>query len=624
MNQLENLLQLCTVKLTLSGGRGWGTGFFVAPGLILTCAHVVRRQVNEPVKIRWQNNENWAEASVENVLPDPYDISLLRVNLPIDGNHPCVFLDKMIESRDPLYLFGYPDEDFPNGCPATFNCEGLTGDEPALIKFALGQVRPGMSGSPLLNQRTGNVCGIVKFSRQRSSDLGGGALPSAAIMSQFPELIAQQKQFHHCDKRWVSLSAFENSNDQVMSQTNFDSTTNYQTKIGKDSKNYIGGIHHHYEDQSTIERKSRKILVLSSNPVNTELSRTRSGISKIRDALKRSKNGEIFDLQDRLETNAASISQELSEIEPYIVNISGCENGIESLIIGYDLEKTTEEIEALIGNLFLHYSENIKCIILNGCYLEKQAKKIIQHVEFVIGIRQECNVENSIFFTEEFYYQLGSGRGIESAYGIACNRLESSKKVEDIQIPILLNKIEEAKKVDLENKIISCDIEIEKNQSDAELWTRKAGLLKNLGRIDESVSAYEKASYLQPSNPNILTKQGDVLEEVGSHDRAVNLYDKALELEPSDYKIWWKKGKIYHEIKNYNEAVASYHKALELQPPSLDKYVIYREYGSVLESAGKYKESIVFYKKSLDSEPRYRVSSYEKKQAYKKKYYSEK
>lgn len=39
---LEELLQRCTVKLRVPGQMGWGTGFFVAPGWILTCAHVVK------------------------------------------------------------------------------------------------------------------------------------------------------------------------------------------------------------------------------------------------------------------------------------------------------------------------------------------------------------------------------------------------------------------------------------------------------------------------------------------------------------------------------------------------------------------------------------------------------
>lgn len=41
MRQLEELLQHCVVKIVSNRG-GWGTGFFVAPNQILTCAHVVR------------------------------------------------------------------------------------------------------------------------------------------------------------------------------------------------------------------------------------------------------------------------------------------------------------------------------------------------------------------------------------------------------------------------------------------------------------------------------------------------------------------------------------------------------------------------------------------------------
>ncbi len=205
MSQIEDLLQRCTVKLTLPDRMGWGTGFFVAPGWILTCAHVVRDAGDGPVLVRWQAQENWAEAYVEELRSDPDDLALLRVRLPEGESPPCVWLDEAVRSRDPLYLFGYPDQDFPNGCPVTFGCEGWTGDEPALIKFALGQVRPGMSGSPLLNQRTGMVCGMVKFTRDRSFDLGGGAISTRVILEQFPQLRELQREFHEQDHRWVNL-----------------------------------------------------------------------------------------------------------------------------------------------------------------------------------------------------------------------------------------------------------------------------------------------------------------------------------------------------------------------------------------------------------------------------------
>jgi V8-like Glu-specific endopeptidase len=49
--QIEDLLRRCTVKLSIPNSSGWGTGFFVAPDLILTCAHVVREATDSRVDV---------------------------------------------------------------------------------------------------------------------------------------------------------------------------------------------------------------------------------------------------------------------------------------------------------------------------------------------------------------------------------------------------------------------------------------------------------------------------------------------------------------------------------------------------------------------------------------------
>ena len=200
--KLEQLLQRCTVKLSIPGKMGWGTGFFVAPGLILTCHHVVQDAGNGKVQVCWQNQEDFAEAVIERSLPE-FDLALLQFSPPV-ADLPCVYLDESFQADDSLYTYGYPD-DFPQGAPVTAKCEGMTGDEPPLIKFKAGQVRPGLSGSPLLNQRTGKVCGIVKFTRDRSFDLGGGAVPTSEIFTQFPQLMELQQAFHQRDDRWTKL-----------------------------------------------------------------------------------------------------------------------------------------------------------------------------------------------------------------------------------------------------------------------------------------------------------------------------------------------------------------------------------------------------------------------------------
>jgi tetratricopeptide (TPR) repeat protein len=628
MNQLEQLLQKCTLKL-MPSGNSWGTGFFVAPGLILTCNHVVQQANGEPVQVMWQDNNPWAQAVVEQSFPDPYDLALLRVTISPNANPPCVYLDaEEIRSRDPLYLFGYPDQDFPSGCPTTFECEGLTGDTPSLIKFAMGQVRPGMSGSPLLNQRTGKVCGIVKFTRDRSIDLGGGAISSSIILEKFPQLQKLQQQFHQGDRRWSSLVVKQAditdtsralSAEISMNQTNLDSVS-YQTQTGANNKNFIGGIHHHPAHVAQPLQIAKKILMLSANPEDVETAFRRAQVRKIREALSRAKLSYQFELQNRTDIAADELSQVLSEIKPYIIDIYGCKNGIENLILQDELiDKIPKKLEELIFKLFKLHSKGLECVILNGCYLEEQAREIIQHIEFVIGISQNLSEDKILKFLNEFYYHLGTGRSIGDSYEAGCYCLRQ-KGLDDTQLPILLNKFHERKNKELDEKIKSCEKEIEKNKNDISLWIMKANLLKDLGHHKEADEVYEIVSSLEPENYKIRAEQGDTLEKIGKHEEAVNAYNKALELEEKDYKIWWKKGKALAEGKKYNEAIKSYKIAVELEPPLPDNYVICREYGSILMKVGQYTESVVSYKNSLKYEPKYRASNYEKKEVYRIKY----
>lgn len=199
-NSLTELLQRCTVKISSLNSTGWGTGCFVAPNLILTCDFVVARD-NQNLSLHWGDYESFAEAKLDKLLPD-FGLALLRCDLPLDP--PCIYLDEDVEPGDNVYSFGYPDN-FSSGAPVTLQCEGFTGDYPPAMLLKSGQIRPGMSGAPLLNQRTGKICGIVNFTRGRNVDLGGGGIPTSVIFSAFPELKALQQKFHQVDNRWTQL-----------------------------------------------------------------------------------------------------------------------------------------------------------------------------------------------------------------------------------------------------------------------------------------------------------------------------------------------------------------------------------------------------------------------------------
>lgn len=218
---LPHLLSRCTVRLVVNGGVEFGTGFFVAPGYLLTCAHVVddAHQNHGRIDASW-NGQKYA-ATIEQITDKTHpDLALLKIAGL--SHHPCVYLSSAASLGDDLYTYGYT-ENYPQGEPATFTYEGQHQGAVDLLKLKLGDVKPGFSGSPLLNLRTGAVCGVMKRTRGEDTLLGGRAVPIARVLETFPEIKPLQEQFHRQDSRWAEALAPQqrqvNGLDQLAPQT---------------------------------------------------------------------------------------------------------------------------------------------------------------------------------------------------------------------------------------------------------------------------------------------------------------------------------------------------------------------------------------------------------------------
>jgi hypothetical protein len=199
-SRLYELLRQCTLRIDSAQRGHLGTGFFVAPGLIVTCAHVVEDVRSEAIDVFWNGQSYPVQLKEYRPEPEGPDLALLSIDLQ---EHPCVWLHEGATPFDALYSYGYPDDD-PGGASTTFTLEGPSGEQGELLKFQSGQVRPGQSGAPLLNTQTSGVCGVVYSTRGRASDLGGGAITTAILLQTFPELVALQRQFHERNQRWLS------------------------------------------------------------------------------------------------------------------------------------------------------------------------------------------------------------------------------------------------------------------------------------------------------------------------------------------------------------------------------------------------------------------------------------
>src|SRR5829696_3164283 len=207
----DDLLPACCVRIDI-GGVPAGSGFFVAPGIVVTCFHVLRLEgvssreadpdltVVSPLRdFRYTVRDLREHSPTEDD-----DLAVLRVE-PAD-DHPIVLLDTGLRSRDGLHTYGYP-EGYEGGAPATVEAEGwMGGKRDRWLKLAHGQLRAGMSGSPVLNLRTGAVCGILKRSADPRQALGGYAVSTSALVELSPKLATLNSRHHLAGpSRWFGL-----------------------------------------------------------------------------------------------------------------------------------------------------------------------------------------------------------------------------------------------------------------------------------------------------------------------------------------------------------------------------------------------------------------------------------
>src|ERR1700678_1718013 len=159
---LEGLLRACTVRVL--GGPMPGAGFFVAPGTVVTCVHVIGD--GDRLSVRWERDgaapADLAVTGAPLVLPsrgrairnldaDYPDIAVLTVQAP--GGHPCVRLDVVRpEHGDHVVAFGYPEEGGSvHLTPAGLTYRGLHGTSPTSFwDLGADTVKPGMSGAAVL------------------------------------------------------------------------------------------------------------------------------------------------------------------------------------------------------------------------------------------------------------------------------------------------------------------------------------------------------------------------------------------------------------------------------------------------------------------------------------------
>jgi hypothetical protein len=212
-----------------------------------------------------------------------------------------------------------------------------------------------------------------------------------------------------------------------------------------------------------------KILFLSANPDTTGKLKLDQEYRDIDEGLRRAKHRDRFELVSRWAVRPIDLRRSVIEEAPKILHFAGHgetyrdkvdaknEDGENTRMLKFVDDK--KEAEAFSGGIVLLGDNNnhkivdasalgaliglvsmkvgkIDCVILNACYSAVQAKEIVKHARYVIGMDNSISDKAAIIFAVAFYDALGAGEDIPFAFELAKVAIQLEGLKEN-NIPIL-------------------------------------------------------------------------------------------------------------------------------------------------------------------------------------------
>lgn len=374
-------------------------------------------------------------------------------------------------------------------------------------------------------------------------------------------------------------------------------------------------------EKNISEKQTLKILFLASEPTDAGKLRLGAELQKVRDLL--SKN-DYFEIEDRQAVKPEDVQQTILNYKPNIVHFSG--HGQDSGEICFEDEQGKSKVipPDVLADLFNLVKDHVKCVLVNTCYSDKQAKAIAKYIPIVIGTKKEISDAAAISFSMGFYTALASNvdisqKNLKEAFGSGLIAIKFKNLPEELT-PII---IEGSPEVRFASEVDTAFIPISKPKGLAfqallkglTLTGRKMGVsddvvlsvleskinklklhndavveyenyLKDILRdeyplSDASLAALQQLQYgLDLSHEDVLAIKNKVLSnpnlnspekwydrgrgqsDLGNHERAIDYYTNAIEKD-SDYSgAYFERGYSHERIQEFDLAVEDFTKAI--------------------------------------------------------------
>ena len=173
-----------------------------------------------------------------------------------------------------------------------------------------------------------------------------------------------------------------------------------------------------------------KILFLAANPSGAVQLNLGREARSIREALRKAEARDRFAFAHEPAIRINDLIDHLLEHKPTIVHFSGHGSEAGEIIVEDDRGLAVSLPQESIQRIFAQFTDGndaIRCVILNACFAEAQARLIAEHVDIVIGITSEIRDDVATRFATTFYSAIGAKTNVHKAFALACESINLNR-----------------------------------------------------------------------------------------------------------------------------------------------------------------------------------------------------
>ncbi|MEH2128596.1 CHAT domain-containing protein [Nostoc sp.] len=177
-------------------------------------------------------------------------------------------------------------------------------------------------------------------------------------------------------------------------------------------------------EQENATKKIIKILFLAANPLKTTHLKLDQESRSIDQALRKSEFRDKFEIIQHWAVRVSDLQEILLRHKPDIIHFSGHGSPSSEILLEDNSGNSHPVSVRALSQLFSVLKDNIRCVVLNACYSEAQAKAIAQHIDSVVGMSKAIKDDSAISFATSFYQALGYGRDVKTAFDLGCVQID--------------------------------------------------------------------------------------------------------------------------------------------------------------------------------------------------------